>query len=53
MRAGPIEELVVYQKALATAHEVPALLKRAGCQRGPRLRDQRGDSSASCPAKRD
>ena len=48
MRAASIEELQVYQKALAVAHEVSALLKRPCFQRDPRMRDQLGASSDGC-----
>jgi len=50
MRAASIEELQVYQKALAAAHEVSALLKRPCFQRDPRMRDQLGASSDGCPS---
>lgn len=56
MRIGPtvrvasVEELIVYQKALAAAHEVSALLKRPCFQRDLRLRDQLGASSGGCAA---
>jgi four helix bundle protein len=48
MRAASIEELQVYQKALALAHAISALLKRPCFQRDPRMRDQLGASSAAC-----
>jgi four helix bundle protein len=48
VRAASVDELVVYQKALAAAHEVSALLKRPCFQRDPRLRDQLGASSDGC-----
>src|ERR1051326_6327612 len=50
MRAGSLEELIVYQKALAVAHEVSALLKRPCFQRDRRLFDQLADSSDACPS---
>ena len=50
MRAASLEELLVYQKALAVGHEISALIKRSCFQRDPRLRDQIGASSDACPA---
>ena len=50
MRAGSLEELIVYQKALAAAHEVSALLPRPCIERDRRLRDQLADSSDACPS---
>ena len=48
VRAASVEELIVYQKALAAAQEVSALLKRPFFQRDPRMRDQLGASSDGC-----
>jgi four helix bundle protein len=45
MRAKCVEELQIYQKALAAAHEVSAILKRPCFQRDPRLFDQLSASS--------
>jgi len=50
MRAASLEELLVYQKALAAALEVSAVLKRVCFQRDLRLRDQLSDSSDACPS---
>ena len=50
MRAASLEELLVYQKALAVAHEVSAILKRPCFQRDRRLFDQLTDSSDACPS---
>ena len=50
MRAASLEELLVYQKALAAAHEVSAILRRVCFQRDPRLRDQLADSADACPS---
>jgi four helix bundle protein len=45
MKAKCVEELQIYQKALAAAHEVSAILKRPCFQQDPRLRDQLSASS--------
>lgn len=50
MVAKCVEELQVYQKALAAAHEISAILKRPCFQRDPRLRDQVADSSDAVPS---
>jgi four helix bundle protein len=43
--AKSVDELVVYQKALAACVEVSAILDRDSFRRDPRLRDQLGSSS--------
>jgi four helix bundle protein len=43
--AKSVEELAVFQKALAASAEVSALLRRDSFKRDPRLRDQLGASS--------
>ena len=48
--AKSLEELQVYQKALAAAVEVSALIRRPSFRRDPRLRDQLGGSSESVPS---
>jgi four helix bundle protein len=48
--AKSVEELLVYQKALAAAAEISAIIQRPSFQRDPRLRDQLGASSESVPA---
>ena len=50
MKAKCVEELQVYQKALAAAHEVSAILKRPCFQRDPRLHDQLSASSDAVPS---
>src|SRR5436190_24206623 len=40
-----VEELVVYQKALAAAADISAIIQRPSFTRDPRLRDQMGSSS--------
>jgi four helix bundle protein len=50
VRATSIEELQVYQKALAAAHDVSAILKRPCFRRDTRLHDQLAASSDSCPS---
>src|SRR5436190_13215005 len=40
-----VEELVVYQKALAAAADISAIIQRPSFTRDPRLRDQLGSSS--------
>jgi len=45
MKAKCVEELLIYRKALAAAHEVSAILKRPCFQRDPRLHDQLSASS--------
>jgi len=43
--AKSVEELQVYQKALAAAGEISAIIQRPSFNRDPRLRDQLGSSS--------
>lgn len=43
--AKSVEELQVYQKALAAAAEISAIIQRPSFNRDPRLRDQLGSSS--------
>jgi four helix bundle protein len=43
--AKSVEELQVYQKALAAAAEISAIVQRPSFNRDPRLRDQLGSSS--------
>jgi len=43
--AKSLEELQVYQKALAAAAEISAIIQRQSFNRDPRLRDQLGSSS--------
>jgi four helix bundle protein len=43
--AKSVEELQVYQKALAASAEVSAIIQRRSFNRDPRLRDQLGSSS--------
>jgi four helix bundle protein len=50
MKAKCVEELQVYQKALAAADEVSAILKRPCLQRDPRLHDQLSASSDAVPS---
>ena len=50
MKAKCVEELLIYQKALAAAHEVSAILKRPCFQRDPRLHDQLSASSDAVPS---
>ena len=50
MRAERLEDLQVYQKALAVAHEVSAILKRPCFRRDIRLFDQLAASSDACPS---
>jgi four helix bundle protein len=50
MRAKCIEELQVYQKALAAADAISAILKRPCFQRDGKLRDQLADSSDAVPS---
>jgi four helix bundle protein len=50
MKAKCVEELEIYQKALAAAHEVSAILKRPCFQRDPRLHDQLSASSDAVPS---
>ena len=45
MNAKSVEELLVYQKALAACHEISAILKRQCFDKDPRLRDQLSSSS--------
>jgi four helix bundle protein len=45
MRATCVEELLVYQKALAASDEVSALLKRPSFAKNARLREDLGASS--------
>jgi four helix bundle protein len=45
--AKSVEELQVYQKALAASAEISAIIKRPSFNRDPRLRDQLGSSSGS------
>ena len=51
MRAKCVEELQVFQKALAAADAVSAIIKRPTFDRDPRLRQQLGASSSSVPAR--
>jgi four helix bundle protein len=50
MRVSRVEDLAVYQKALAAADEVSALLKRLDFSKDFDLKDQLGNSSARLPA---
>ena len=50
MTVDKVEDLVVYQKALAAADEVSVLLKRPEFGRDFDLRDQLGNSSSRVPA---
>ena len=50
MKAKCVEELQIYQKALAAAHDVSAILKRPCFQRDPRLHDQLSASSDAVPS---
>lgn len=50
MRVHRAEDLAVYQKALAAADEVSALLKRPEFSKDFDLRDQLGNSSSRVPA---
>jgi four helix bundle protein len=50
MRAKCVEELIVYQKALAAADAVSAILTRPGFQKDFKLRGQLGDSSDAVPS---
>jgi four helix bundle protein len=50
MKATCVEELLVYQKALAAAHQVSAILKRPCFRRDPRLHDQLSASSDAVPS---
>src|SRR5215475_12111064 len=50
MRVSTVEELVVYQKALAAADEVSALLNRLGFSKDFDLKKQLGSSSSRVPA---
>jgi len=50
MRARSLEELQVYQKALAAAHEVAAILKRPCFRHDVLLFDQLAASSDACPS---
>ena len=50
MRVSRVEDLVVYQKALAAAEEVSALLKRPEFSKDFDLRDQLGNSSSRVAA---
>ena len=43
--AKSVEELQVYQKALAASAEISAIIQRPSFNRDPRLRDQLGSSS--------
>ena len=43
--AKSLEELQVYQKAMAASAEVSAIIQRPSFNRDPRLRDQLGASS--------
>jgi four helix bundle protein len=45
-----VQEFQIYQKALAAAHEVSAILKRPWFQQDPRLRDQLSASSDAVPS---
>jgi len=50
MRVDKVEDLHVYQKSLAVAAEVSALLKRREFNKDFDLRDQLGNSSSRVPA---
>jgi four helix bundle protein len=50
MTFGKVEDLLVYQKALATAKEISALLTRADFSKDFDLKDQLGNSSSRVPA---
>jgi four helix bundle protein len=50
MRAKCVEELQVYQKAIAAADAVSAIVKRQCFQRDCKLRDQLADSSDAVPS---
>jgi four helix bundle protein len=50
MRVSKVEDLAVYQKALAAADEVSALLTRQGLITDFDLKDQLGNSSSRVPA---
>jgi four helix bundle protein len=50
MRAKCVEELQVYQKAIAAADAVSAILTRPGFQKDFKLRGQLGDSSDAVPS---
>jgi hypothetical protein len=50
MRAKCVEELIVYQKAVAAADAVSAILTRPGFQKDFKLRGQLGDSSDAVPS---
>jgi four helix bundle protein len=50
MRVSKVEDLAVYQKALAAADEVSALLTRREFSRDFDLKDQLGNSSSRVPA---
>ena len=45
-----VEDLLVYQKALAAAHAISALIERAAFRRDFELRDQLAKSSSRVPA---
>ena len=45
-----VEDLLVYQKALAAAHAISALIERAASRRDFELRDQLAKSSSRVPA---
>jgi four helix bundle protein len=45
-----LNELLVYQKALAAAHAVSALIERRTFNKDPKLRDQLAASSSRVPA---
>jgi four helix bundle protein len=45
-----VDELLVYQKSLALAHEISVLLKRDSFKRDFKLRDQLGSSSEAVPS---
>jgi four helix bundle protein len=50
MTFGKVEDLLVYQKALAAANEVSALLTRTDFSKDFDLKDQLGNSSSRVPA---
>jgi four helix bundle protein len=50
MNVSRVEDLVVYQKALATANAVSALLERREFSKDFDLKDQLGNSSSRVPA---
>src|SRR5213593_739608 len=48
--AGSVEDLLVYQKSLAAAVAISAIIERPAFRRFPELRAQLADSSGAVPA---